>query len=473
MVASVDGRATFNGSATGLGSAADRRLLLELRAELGIVLSVMHFNHKIRGAEAEADEAFVNALCAELGLELRAATEDVPVYAKSQGMSLEEAARQKRYQFFNSQIIDGLVDCVATAHTLDDQAETVLMRLMRGAGTRGLAGILPELKVEEQDRKWTGSASGRIVRPLLGVRRREIEEYLRAIGQAWREDASNRDPRHTRNRVRHELLPLMETFNPEIAKALSETAEIARGEEEFWDSRMAYLLISPANSAIPVVAIAHQPVALQRRLIIYAAERDGLNLEFGHVEAVRELLQQKATLKPKRMPLPAGYAELHKSESGEAELRFLTDVSSPVTADYEYKLAIPGEVVIPSRGKMLRARVEAADSRHVIDGSLITGDLVVRNWRPGDRFQPAHTRAPKKVKELLQKIPAAERKMWPVVVSGKEIVWMPGFPPAAKFLVKAGAGPGLVLEEVTPAKEAKVAVKKRELRVKSGQRASH
>ena len=99
-------------------------------------------------------------------------------------------------------------------------------------------------------------------------------------------------------------------------------------------------------------------------------------------------------------------------------------------------------------------------------------ELTVRNWRPGDRFQPAHTRAPKKVKELLQKIPAAERKLWPVVLSGKEIIWIPGLAPAAKFLLKSG-GPGLVLEEVIPAKEAKVAPKKSELRVKSGQRASH
>src|SRR5438552_6615206 len=148
----------------GADSVALLRLLLELRAELGIVLSALHFNHKIRGAEADADEAFVKALAAAHGLELRATCEDVPAYAQAQRMSLEEAAREKRYRFFNSQIIDGVADCVATAHTLDDQAETVLMRLMRGAGTRGLAGVFPETKVEEQDGEWVGSAEGRIVR---------------------------------------------------------------------------------------------------------------------------------------------------------------------------------------------------------------------------------------------------------------------------------------------------------------------
>ena len=330
------------------------------------------------------------------------------------------------------------------------------------------------LPIRTQNRKVTDSPTGRIVRPFLWVRRHEIEEYLRAIGQTWREDASNRDVRHTRNRVRHELLPLLETFNPEIARLLAETAEIARGEEEFWDSRMEYLLKPTPNSAIAAVSIAHQSVALQRRLILYAAGLEELNLEFRHVEAVRELLQQRATLKPKRAPLPGGFAELRKSESGDAELRFLPDIAVISAAnDYEYKFAVPGEIVIPARGKMLRARLQPQNSQQSVDSALLAGELTVRNWRPGDRFQPAHTRSPKKVKELLQKIPATERKLWPVVLSGKEIIWMPGFAPAAKFLLKSGSAAGLVLEEVTPAKEAKVAVKKHELRVKSGQRASH
>src|SRR5437667_7007731 len=250
----------------GADSVALLRLLLELRAEVGIVLSALHFNHKIRGAEADADEAFVKALAAEHGLELRAACEDVPAYAQAQRMSLEEAAREKRYQFFNSYIVDGMLDCVATAHTLDDQAETVLMRLMRGAGTRGLAGIFPEIKVEEQDRELIGSAAGRIVRPLLWVRRREIEEYLRLLGQSGREDSSNRDVRHTRNRVRHELLPLMESFNPEIARVLAETAEIARGEEEFWDDRIGTLLVAhfrPRDLAFSSDSVRKLPVAMQ------------------------------------------------------------------------------------------------------------------------------------------------------------------------------------------------------------------
>src|SRR5438067_11172691 len=359
----------------GADSVALLRLLLELRAELGIVLSALHFNHKIRGAEADADEAFVKALAAEHGLELRAACEDVPAYAQAQRMSLEEAAREKRYQFFNSYIVDGMLDCVATAHSLDDQAETVLMRLMRGAGTRGLAGIFPEIKVEEQDRELIGSAAGRIVRPLLWIRRREIEEYPRAIGQSWREDSSNRDVRHTRNRVRHELLPLLETFNPEIARLLAETAEIARGEEDFWNSRMAYLLKPAPNEAIAVPCIGGQSVALQRRLILYAAANHRLNLEFGHVEAVRELLEQRASLKPKRVPLPGGYAELRKTESGEAELRFVPDTAIVPAADYEYKLAVPGDIVIPSRGKMLRARLhgERPRSNHATEGSPIAG----------------------------------------------------------------------------------------------------
>ena len=176
------------------------RLLLEARTELGIVLSVAHFNHRIRGAEADGDEAFVRALAAKYDLAFHLAAADTPHFARDHHLGLEAAARQLRHEFFRGLIQRDQANKVATAHTLDDQAETVLLRLMRGAGTKGLAGIYPELALE----------GGSIVRPMLNSRRGERRAYLQSLNQDWREDTTNSDPSFTRNRVRQRLLPVIE-----------------------------------------------------------------------------------------------------------------------------------------------------------------------------------------------------------------------------------------------------------------------
>src|SRR5438270_7680909 len=179
----------------GADSVALLRLLLELREQLGVVLSVVHFNHQIRGAEAEADQKFVEELAAKYNLDMHASSADTPGIAAAKKLSLEAAARRLRYDFFQSLMGRGVVDKVATAHTLDDQAETVLLRIVRGTGTRGLSGILPKLRM-------SGEGCGTVVRPLLNTRRAELREYLTRLGQTWREDASNLDLKHMRNRVR-------------------------------------------------------------------------------------------------------------------------------------------------------------------------------------------------------------------------------------------------------------------------------
>src|SRR5579872_5927488 len=197
----------------GIDSVALLRVLLELRGELGIVLSVVHFNHKLRGAESDADEAFVAALARANDLEFYVDGDDVVQFAADEHVSLETAARELRYGFFRSLLEHpseiprlakelrrgapngsssaGLSEIV-TGHTLDDQAETVLMRVIRGAGLRGLGGIHPRLLVEDED----GDICGEIVRPLLALRRRELEQYLKDIGQTWREDSTNARPLH-------------------------------------------------------------------------------------------------------------------------------------------------------------------------------------------------------------------------------------------------------------------------------------
>jgi tRNA(Ile)-lysidine synthase len=212
----------------GADSVALLRLLLELRKEIGIVLSVVHFNHKLRGAESEEDERFVAELAQRHKLELRHESGDVAAHAAEKHLSLETAAREMRYQFFRQLLMEGRLNRIATGHTLDDQAETVLLKIVRGAGGRGLAGIYPQLPVSGS--QFSDGVRPSIVRPLLGTRRRELESYLLGLGQNWREDKSNRDLRHMRNRVRHGILPRLERYlNPAAREALAETAEMARG----------------------------------------------------------------------------------------------------------------------------------------------------------------------------------------------------------------------------------------------------
>src|ERR1051326_4263187 len=183
----------------GADSVALLRALVELRGELGCVLVVVHFNHKIR-AEADSDAEFVRQLAEKCGLEFFCGERDAKEFARARRVSLETAARELRYAWFRELGLDK----IATAHTLDDQAETVLMKLLRGAGTTGLSGIWPQVRKQR-----AGGGKQKIIRPMLGGRRREVDEYLRSIGKKWREDASNRDVKHTQNKIRHELLPLL------------------------------------------------------------------------------------------------------------------------------------------------------------------------------------------------------------------------------------------------------------------------
>ena len=281
----------------GADSVALLRLLLELRGELGIVLSVAHFHHGIRGAEADADAEFVTGLANSHQLELHSGRGDAPARAQEKRQSLETAARELRYQFFAQLFGYGKVDTIATGHTLDDQAETVLMKTLRGAGTRGLAGIYPALGAVFPDGDAAEGGRDMVVRPLLRARRGEIEEYLRALGQEWREDSTNRDRQHLRNRVRHELLPLLERdFNPEVTRVLAESAEVARAEEGFWEGEIARLLPAMGfwedGTSLKVKPLLAQPLAVQRRLVRAALESAGAGFDFRHGEEVLRLARK-------------------------------------------------------------------------------------------------------------------------------------------------------------------------------------
>ena len=451
----------------GADSVALLRLLLEVRQEIGVVLSVVHFNHNLRGAESDADESFVAQLARRHELELHCDRGDVARYAAVQHLSIEAAARQLRYQYFLRLMAEERLNYIATGHTLDDQAETVLLRLVRGAGTRGLAGIYPrltypqlsQLKLNQLNLNQAKSIypqlsvhSSRfsVIRPLLCTERAQLEAYLGEIGQDWREDSSNRDLRHARNRVRHGIVPrLVRTLNPRVREALAETAEIARAEEEYWQKEVERVL--PEVWEIRTGRLAKLddlPLALRRRVLRAAAESLGLRLEFRHVDEILSLATASCSM------LPEGWVVSKGNDKG--GLQFERGRKAEAVSDYEYGLAVPGVVQVPEAGAWFEAAIVPGDTvsgynpDHAFDPGLLEKELTVRNWRAGDRFWPAHSKSPKKVKELLQdrRLATRDRKLWPVVVSGHEIVWMRGFPAPARLRPREGAKQALVIQEL-------------------------
>ena len=437
------------------------RILLELREELGIVLSVAHFHHGIRGTDADADEKFAAELACAPGLEFHVARGNARAYADQEKLSLEAAARQLRHGFFES-LLRGTVKRIATAHTLDDQAETVLMKVVRGAGTRGMAGIFPEQRV--------GSAS--IVRPLLGIRREEVRAYLRDLHQPWREDVTNTDLTLTRNRVRARVIPaLREQLNPAVETSLAHLAEISLGEEEYWTEHIKRMLPlvfrsgEPARGggrrqtsadaiAIDIQALQQQQLAVQRRLLRAAADQIGCSLDFEHVQAILDLIcrRQARGARAKTVEIANGWTARLLFR----ELRIERSTSETATKDYEYLLPVPGESRIPELGATIRARI-CEDNGSVISAAynrahafeLPQGSaLRVRNWRAGDHFKPARHTSEKRVKELLYPLQLSkeQKRVWPVVIAGQRIVWIRGIEAPALF---AASGQQIVIEEST------------------------
>ena len=445
----------------GADSVALLRAMLGLRGELGIVVSVVHFNHTLRAEESDADHAFVQDLARAHDLELHEARGDVARRAEDRSLSTEAAAREARYEFFWSLIESNRLDKIATAHTLDDQAETILLRLVRGTGTRGFTGIHPELTGPSRAQR----SRGLIVRPLLHTRRRNVERYLTTLGQPWREDSSNRDLRHTRNRVRQSLIPLLEKdFNPEITERLADFADIAQSEEAYWHEELQPYLKPGSLLSQTLVQI---PLALRRRLV-RALAPPGVQIEFRQVEEILQVaagnddsppacnLAEGWTFQRQEDALifvPPEPRESRPAETGEAGFGPLL-------------LPIPGKVIVPGSNRAFQAaKISLAsppsgyNPEHLYAPHLLPGELLVRAWRFGDRFWPAHSKAPKKLKELFQakKIPAEQRASWPVMVRQREgyeeVVWVRGFAAPADFRPAPGDREAVWLLEVNPETE--------------------
>ena len=437
----------------GADSVALLRLMLETRDDVGLVVSVVHLNHQLRGAESDLDEAFVRELADAHRLELISRRCDVNEQAAENNMSIEAAARRLRYKFFHEILGQDACSKIATAHTLDDQAETVLLKLARGAGTRGIAGIWPKVAVSHQPSAVSDDApkvddrrptTGTIIRPLLSTRRSVLREYLVALGQTWREDSSNRDLRHTRNRIRHGILPRLERHvNPNVLETLAGAAEIARAEEEYWAREIERWLPQAwmpdaRGGSVDRKLLERFPLAVRRRLLRAAAESFGLDLRFEHVERILglEVTGSRCFL------MHRWSAQL---EGGEIKFRKRTRAD----LNYRYELSIPGKIAVPEVGLQIEAvRIAGTQLPHtcevkaVLDRRFAGKNLTIRNWQPGERFWPSHSKDPRKVKELLQDrhVTGDEKRLWPVIASGDEVIWMSGFGVRRDFQRKNGSG---------------------------------
>jgi tRNA(Ile)-lysidine synthase len=393
-------------------------------------LRVLHLQHGLRGEESRADAAFVRALAERLGLACEIEDRDTLAAARERKLGLEETGRLLRYQWFGALLAANQLDAVATGHTLDDQAETILARMLRGAWTSGLAGIHPVVAARDF---FENSGSGRIVRPLLATRRAHLRAWLTSIGQNWREDASNNDLQFTRNRIRHRLLPALRAFNPRVDEQLAQTAELARADEQYWEAEVSRLLpglLLPGRPvrgggrasstlggerslAVEVERLRGLPLALLRRLIRGLALQLGVSLNYDETLRAMGLLEGSVGSTPRREQLAANL----RAERTPRELRFVLNTAGVAPQEAALKIPVPGS------GSAFGTTI----SLHCDEPG--TPAAVLRAAAPSDRVRLRHSSgAPKRVKEVLERmgVPAPDRSDWPVLEWQGEIVWMRG-----------------------------------------------
>ena len=441
----------------GADSIAMLRLFHSIRAELGIALVVLHFNHQLRGAESDEDEKLVASVTGMLALPVITGGADVALAARRNHWNLEDAARRLRYRFFEDALEQHAIARVATAHTADDQAETVLARIIRGTGLAGLSAIQP--------------VRGNIIRPLLEIRRDELREYLNSIHQKWREDSSNADTTRLRARLRSDLLPQLERhFSPSIVASLNTLSGLARDEELFWGSivenRCAEIVkaerdvqsVSAAHLLSPLDGVLKQSsdsrftsYALTQRIIrkLHADASFGNGeLSRRHVERVIEMA--RAGCNGHSVDLPGG-VQVRKEYGRLMFFRSREKNPSKQTAEgadhYCYPVDLCGYAsatfLIPELRRTFRLKVidwpmparETIQEGVVLDAEQLRPPLVLRCCKPGDAYRPFGRRRQRKLSRMLmtKRIGRSERTLWPVLASADSIAWADGMPPAGDF----------------------------------------
>ena len=393
---------------------------LEGAREHGYAVCAAHYNHCLRGGESERDERFVRALCESWGVECLAGRGDVAAYAAEKSLGTEEAARELRYAFLNS-AADALgAELIATAHTADDNAETMLLNLARGAGLRGLCGIPPR--------------RGRLVRPMLEVTRAEVEAYLAERGLEHVEDSTNALDDYSRNRVRHLAVPVLREINPGFSAAVSRAAGLLRRDEEFLES-LARELIERNSGPLGVDAraLAGAPKPVASRAVRLLAPRA---LSEAHVEAVLRLAARSGR----------GFADVPGCrvvcEAG--RLRFGSAVPGVLE---ERPLPLEGNLELPEAG--LRVRCARAVFAGGINSSLntfffpyenICGTIYCTSARPGDSMRPARRHCTKKLSDLFAeaRVPASKRGLVPVLRDEKGVLAVCGLAASERAQPRAG-----------------------------------
>ncbi len=409
----------------GLSGGADSIALLDILSRLqgyNLHLIATHLNHCLRGAESDADQEFCRLLAGQYAIPFEVRRIDIKKMAEDQRLNLEDAGRRARIAFFDEIRAKYGAAAVALAHHADDQAETLLMRLLRGSGMTGLSGM-----AYRNDRGY--------IRPLLDITRVEIEQYLRSYGIEWREDASNSDTVYLRNRIRHQLLPLLEEYNPAIRAGLAATASIIRGDEvllrELTEQTFAASCRIRDNSVEgSVVQLRALNPALRRRVLRYAFSRSAGSLERvtqRHIDALFEMIDSSRP--NSRLAFPHGVTVLREYD----RLVWVKGDDSSLESGFEMHISEPGCYQLPG-GASIEVEVarsttfKASSDAVYVDLNKFPFPWLVRTFRSGDRMQPFGMKGRKKVKDIFidHKIPQSERRSIPLLYCGNDLVWVAG-----------------------------------------------
>ncbi len=429
------------GVSGGPDSVALLHALYALKNEFGVSLHIAHLNHMLRGEAADKEAKYVERLAKRLNLGCTVEAVDVREYADKNRLSIELAARDVRYDFYLRTAVNTGADRVALGHHAGDQAETVLLRLVRGTGMSGLCGI-PAVRPLDAAHGIT------VIRPLLDLASSEIRSYCDEAGLGYFIDASNLSPVYLRNKVRHELIPLLEQdYNPRVIQALANTAELVQDDEDYITSEVERKLrqvvetVSPHNVVIGILALCREHKAIQRRIIRWAVwhltgELD--DFQFIHVEKVLELAVSGRT--GSRISLPGGLEARRDYER--IILERTEETGSRMCPDFEYKVLIPGRTHIPEASITIDAEVFSIEDNPGLlevvrfsdaweayfDMALIDENIIVRNRKPGDRLSPLGLKGSKKLKDVFidKKVSRNIRDEIPVIIWGKEILWVVG-----------------------------------------------
>ena len=402
-------------------------VLHTLTSEYGIQIYGAHLNHNFRGLEAQKDAQYVNNLCEELDIMCFVKSLDVGKYAKENGYSLEEAGRILRYQFFDEVSEKAGATKIAVAHNQNDQAETVLMRLLRGAGPQGLSAIK-----HKRDK---------IIRPLLDVSRGEIEAYCEGYDLKPRIDHTNLQAIYHRNQIRLELIPYLEKeYNPNIIEALSRTASLLRVDNDFLDlqAQDSYNLLKRQEEReclhLPILGINKLHLSIKTRLLRLAAEElvgKKEVFEFKHIKSILALIDNSET--GKRILLPEGIV------ASKSYNKLIFTINSNVEDNSFYHLLNRDEAIyIPELDGEFRLKLVAREEmkevpkeafRKAFDWDKVKNQLIVRNRKDGDRFVPLGLKGHKKLKDFFidLMVERTERDLIPLVCDGDQIMWIVGY----------------------------------------------